>query len=114
MDLWQFLRAGEQSQDLALRDGDSILVPTATTLDLEEVTEVASSNFSPETIKVGVVGEVVAPRSVSIPPNTSLNQAVLAAGGFKGGRARRDVELIRLNPNRCFQPLRRRLDGRPP
>jgi polysaccharide biosynthesis/export protein len=99
VDLWKFLRAGEQNQDLALRDGDSISIPTATALDLEEVTELATSNFSPEVIKVGVVGEVVAPGSISIPPNASLNQAVLAAGGFKNGRAQRKVELIRLNPN---------------
>ncbi len=99
VDLWQFLQAGEQSQDLALRDGDSISVPTATALDLKEVTELATSNFSPELIKVGVVGEVTSPGSISIPPNASLNQAVLSAGGFKNGRARRDVELIRINPN---------------
>jgi polysaccharide biosynthesis/export protein len=99
VDLWKFLRAGEQNQDLALRDGDSISIPTATALDLEEVTELATSNFSPEVIKVGVVGEVVAPGSISIPPNASLNQAVLAAGGFRNGRAQRKVELIRLNPN---------------
>ncbi len=99
VDLWQFLQAGEQAQDLALRDGDSISVPTSTVLDLKEVTELATSNFSPELIKVGVVGEVTSPGSISIPPNASLNQAVLAAGGFKNGRARREVELIRLNPN---------------
>ncbi len=100
IDLWKFLQAGEQRQDIALRDGDSIMIPIATGLDPAEATEIATSNFSPETIKVGVVGEVVTPGSISIPPNTSLNQAVLAAGGFKNGRARKnDVELIRLNPN---------------
>ncbi|KAM3097716.1 SLBB domain-containing protein [Phormidesmis sp. 146-12] len=99
IDLWKFLQAGEQREDLALRDGDSIIIPEATNLDPAEATEIATSNFSPEIIKVGIVGEVVTPGSVSIPPNTSLNQAVLAAGGFKSGRSRRDVELIRLNPN---------------
>jgi polysaccharide export outer membrane protein len=84
VDRWRFLRAGEQSQDLSLRDGDEITVPTATALDLEEVTELATSNFSPELIKVGVVGEVVTPGAVSIPPNISLNQAVLSAGGKSG------------------------------
>jgi polysaccharide biosynthesis/export protein len=99
IDLWKFLQAGEQREDLALRDGDSIIIPVATNLDPAEATEIATSNFSPEAIKVGIVGEVVTPGSVSVPPNTSLNQAVLAAGGFKSGRSRRDVELIRLNPN---------------
>jgi polysaccharide biosynthesis/export protein len=100
LDLWKFLQAGEQNQDFTLRDGDSIIIPLATNLDPAEATEIATSNFSPETIKVNVVGEVTAPGQVAVTPNTSLNQAVLVAGGFKSGRSlRRDVELIRLNPN---------------
>jgi polysaccharide biosynthesis/export protein len=100
LDLWKFLQAGEQDQDFTLRDGDSIIIPLATNLDPAEATEIATSNFSPETIKVSVAGEVVTPGLVTVTPNTSLNQAVLVAGGFKSGRAlRRDVELIRLNPN---------------
>jgi polysaccharide export outer membrane protein len=47
-----------------------------------------------------VVGEVKKPGLVEIPPNTPLNQALLAAGGFDDRRADKDtVELIRLNPN---------------
>ena len=100
LDLWKFLQEGEQNQDLTLRDGDSITIPMATNLDPAEATEIATSNFSPETIKVSVVGEVVTPGLVTVTPNTSLNQAVLVSGGFKSGRSlRRDVELIRLNPN---------------
>jgi polysaccharide biosynthesis/export protein len=100
LDLWKFLQAGEQDQDITLRDGDSIIIPLATNLNPAEATEIATSNFSPETIKVSVVGEVTTPGQVAVTPNTSLNQAVLVAGGFKSGRSlRRDVELIRLNPN---------------
>ena len=100
VDLWKFLQAGEQTQDFALRDGDAIIIPLATQLNPAEATEIATSNFSPETIKVSVVGEVVTPGLVTVLPNTSLNQAVLVSGGFKSGRAlKKDVELIRLNPN---------------
>jgi polysaccharide biosynthesis/export protein len=100
VDLWRFLQAGEQNQDFALRDGDAIIIPLATQLNPAEATEIATSNFSPETIKVSVVGEVVTPGLVTVLPNTSLNQAVLVSGGFKSGRAlKKDVELIRLNPN---------------
>ena len=100
VDLWKFLQAGEQNQDFALRDGDAIVIPLATQLNPAEATEIATSNFSPETIKVSVVGEVVTPGLVTVLPNTSLNQAVLVSGGFKSGRAlKKDVELIRLNPN---------------
>lgn len=100
VDLWKFLQEGDLAQDLLLRDGDSISIPKATTLDAEEATQVAVSNFSPELIKVNVVGEVVTPGTVAIRPNTTLNQAILASGGLKNNRARKNnVELIRLNPN---------------
>lgn len=100
VDLWNFLKAGDLSQDILLRDGDTIVVPVATNLDAAEATQIASSNFSPEVIRVNVVGEVVTPGTVSVRPNTTLNQAILTAGGLRNTRARRNnVELIRLNPN---------------
>jgi polysaccharide export outer membrane protein len=46
------------------------------------------------------VGEVVKPGSFALLPNTTLNQALVAAGGFNKSRAEMDsVDLIRLNPN---------------
>jgi polysaccharide export outer membrane protein len=47
-----------------------------------------------------VVGEVIRPGAVNVAPDTTLNQAILAAGGFDQRRANKEiVELIRLNPN---------------
>lgn len=100
VDLWRFLQEGDLTQDMILRDGDTIEIPKGGELKPDEVTQVAASNFSPETIKVNVVGEVVTPGSVTVRPNTTLNQAVLAAGGLKNNRARKtNIELIRLNPD---------------
>jgi polysaccharide export outer membrane protein len=94
------LRQGDLSQDLTLRDGDTIIVPEASLIDDAEITEVASANFSPDTIDVYVVGEVDDPGVVQIKPNTPLNQALLAAGGFDLIRASRGtVRLVRLNPD---------------
>ncbi|RKH75066.1 sugar ABC transporter substrate-binding protein, partial [Corallococcus praedator] len=85
---------------LALRDGDTVYIPTATSVTAEEATELASASFSPNTIAVNVVGEVVEPGTVQVPPNVTLNQAILAAGGFDNRRARTaDVQLVRLNPD---------------
>ncbi|HEY9797967.1 MAG TPA: SLBB domain-containing protein, partial [Leptolyngbyaceae cyanobacterium] len=53
----------------------------------------------PNTIVVNVVGEVTKPGAIPVPPNTPLNQAVLAAGGFNNRARKSTVELIRLNPN---------------
>jgi polysaccharide export outer membrane protein len=36
---------------------------------------------------------------VEVPPNTPLNQALLAAGGFNNRARKSRVDLIRLNPN---------------
>ncbi len=100
LDLWQLLETGALTNDIILQQGDTIVVPTATSIDLAEAPQVALASFSPATIRVNVVGEVISPGTLELPPNTSLNQALLAAGGFNNSRARKqDVELIRLNPN---------------
>ncbi|MEO1182267.1 MAG: SLBB domain-containing protein, partial [Cyanobacteria bacterium J06636_28] len=57
-----------------------------------------ATNLSPDTISVNVVGEVEEPGAIAVSANTTLNQAVLAAGGFNR-RAQETIELIRLNSN---------------
>jgi polysaccharide export outer membrane protein len=99
INLWDLLQAGELEQDLPLQTGDTIVVPTATALSPEEMLELSSASFSPDTIKVNVVGEVVRPGAVDLAPNTPLNQALLAAGGFNNRARRETVTLIRLNPD---------------
>jgi len=100
VNLWDLLQSGDITQDLFLQDGDTIVVPTAEAIAPEELETLASANFSPETINVNVVGEVVNPGAIQVPPNTPLNQALLAAGSFDPVRAQTgSVELIRLNPN---------------
>ncbi|NJN59835.1 MAG: polysaccharide transporter [Leptolyngbyaceae cyanobacterium SL_5_9] len=99
VDLWELLRTGDISQDLVVRDGDTIVIPTATALSPAEATEIASASFSPDTITVNVVGEVAQPGAIAVPPNTPLNQAILAAGGFNTRASEGEVELVRLNPN---------------
>jgi polysaccharide export outer membrane protein len=99
VNLWQLLEVGDSSQDVILQDGDTVFIPVAETIDPLEASQLASASFSPNTIRVNVVGEVNRPGVVEVPPNTPLNQALLAAGGFTNRAARREVELIRLNEN---------------
>jgi len=98
LDLWSFLQTGDLQQDAVLRDGDTLIVPRAVALSSEEAAQLAVANFAPDSITVNVVGEVSQPGQVEVQPNTTLNQAILAAGGFDDPRARRGhVDVLRLN-----------------
>lgn len=99
VNLWDLVETGDLRQDVLLRDGDRIIVPTAELIDNSEIITLANTTFAPEAIKINVIGEVKAPGSISVPPNTPLNQAVLTAGGFNSRARTGRVELIRLNPN---------------
>lgn len=100
VDLWQLLQTGDVAQDIVLQEGDTVMVPEASSVDSAEVAAVATSSFSPDTIRISIVGEVLKPGALAVPPNTPLAQAILAAGGFNKARAQMDeVELVRLNAN---------------
>ena len=100
IDFFALLEDGSQAQNLLLRDGDTVVVPTAVALNPEEAQALADANFSPNLVEVDVVGEVRAPGRVTIRPNATLNQAILAAGGFDDPRAQSgEVTFIRLNPD---------------
>lgn len=99
VDLWKLLQGGDSSQDVVLQEGDTIVVPTASELLPEEAAQIAIASFSPDTIEVNIVGEITKPGVVKVPPNTLLNQALFAAGGFTNRASQGSVELIRLNPN---------------
>jgi polysaccharide biosynthesis/export protein len=97
IDLSQLINQGDATQDIALRDGDAIVVPMAGAIAPAEAIRIGTANFAPRHIRVQVVGEVVRPGAVEVPNSASLNQAILAAGGFNQERAQKsDVEFVRL------------------
>jgi polysaccharide biosynthesis/export protein len=103
LNLFKLLQQGDTSQDIILQEGDRIFIPTAQNPTAQDVDLVASSTFSPATIKVNVIGEAVggvAGGGRDVPSNTTLNQAILLSGGFNNVRANKnEVDFIRLNPN---------------
>jgi polysaccharide export outer membrane protein len=100
VDLWSLLQTGNIDEDPILQDGDTITIPTAKDLSPQEAEPLASASFAPATMNINVVGEVNRPGLLQLPPNTPLNQAILAAGNFNNRRADQStVDLIRLNPN---------------
>ncbi|MEN9271005.1 MAG: polysaccharide biosynthesis/export family protein [Thermostichales cyanobacterium HHBFW_bins_127] len=99
LNLWELVTTGDLSRDLVLLDGDTVFVPTAAPPTFSELTQLGVANLSPDTIRVSVVGQVVRPGTVDLPNNSSLNQAVLAAGGITRTGDPNRVELFRLNVN---------------
>lgn len=99
INLWTLLKEGDLGEDMRLQDGDRITIPKAAALDAGEIAELATASFSPDQISVNVVGEVEAPGSILVPPNTPLNQAILTAGGFNNRARTGTVNLVRLNPD---------------
>ncbi|AFY93713.1 polysaccharide biosynthesis/export family protein [Chamaesiphon minutus] len=104
LNLFKLLQQGDTSQDIILQEGDRIFIPVAQNSSPQDVDLVASSTLSPATIRVNVIGEIAnkAGRggTIEMPPNTTLNQALLIAGGFDNVRANKnEVDFIRLNPN---------------
>jgi polysaccharide export outer membrane protein len=100
IDLWNLLQEGGIQQDLVLAEGDTIIIPTAKDLPPDESQILASASFAPQKIRVTVIGEVLRPGVIEVPPNIPLNQALTSAGSFDQRRADQgSVELVRLNPN---------------
>ena len=98
VNLWQLLESGDVNQDTILQDGDTLIVPRATEINPAEISQIAAASFSQDKMQINVVGEIVRPGVVEVSTNTTLNQALMAAGGFSNTRAKKSsVELIRLN-----------------
>ncbi|XZN88960.1 MAG: polysaccharide biosynthesis/export family protein [Microcoleus sp.] len=69
VNLQEFLDTGNLRQDVTIRDGDTIYIPTASALNTQEVRQRASANFSADITKpigVVIVGEVSRPGPYTI------------------------------------------------
>jgi polysaccharide export outer membrane protein len=102
VDLWKLLQVGELHLDPIVQDGDVIVVPRATEANIVELNQLADSSFVADTIQITVVGEINRQQgggTFNLPPNTTLNQAIAAAGGFNNRAREASVELIRVNSN---------------
>ncbi|MGI0482100.1 SLBB domain-containing protein [Geminocystis sp. CENA526] len=100
VNLLEMLETGDIGKDIVLQDGDTIFVPKAEELSASDAQTIARANFSPDAITVNVVGSVKNPGALKISPNSSLNTAILASGGFDERRANdRTIQLVRVNPN---------------
>ena len=94
LNLWDVITAGVGTADVALRDGDSVFIPRLTGNEIDR-RAVARSSLAPNVIRVKVVGEVVTPGEVAVPPNSSISSAVAIAGGPTTDAKLSNVSLVR-------------------
>ncbi len=114
VDLWEVIETGNLNQDLVLRDGDSIFIPT-TLVPLENAALLADASFSSDVnqpINVAIIGEVYRPgpytlRSGAARENggttssasggtpTTVTRAIQVAGGIKPQANVRKVQVVR-------------------
>ncbi|HTL88059.1 MAG TPA: SLBB domain-containing protein [Leptolyngbya sp.] len=99
LNLWELFVTGNIRQDLTLRDGDSIYIPAASSVNLAEATQLADANFSvssTQPVSIAVVGEVARPGPYTIKDQTpTLSSAIREAGGIKQLANLKDVKVRR-------------------
>ena len=101
---------GDQSQNPYLFDGDIVKIEKAKNLD-KEILSIASTSFSPSEINVNFIGEVKRPGNFKLPPNKTLIDGILAAGGPADSRSNySNVEILRINRNGTASRKRYRID----
>ncbi len=102
LNLSKLIFEGDQGQNPFIFDGDILKIHKAQNNSeiYNQSLEIAAANLTPDRINVYVVGEVKNPGLYSLPYNSSLSQAILAAGGTKGLRtAKTNIKLVRINRN---------------
>lgn len=121
--LWELIQKGDKNQDISLKDGDSIFIPTKTNANNAEIRQLADANFGIDPdreVSVTVVGEVYRPGAYRMTPTSSnlsaeaggtkrqparLTQALQQAGGIKPLANVRAIELRRYNRDGSQQTI---------
>ena len=89
LDLTELVRTGNLPQDITLRDGDTVFVPTANEPNMAEVRQFSTASFAaapnrPRTVTV--VGEVNRPGSYVVVGGSNSAAAPSSPGNVQGGR----------------------------
>tara|TARA_B100000579_G_C22847926_1_gene865553 strand:+ start:1592 stop:2659 length:1068 start_codon:yes stop_codon:yes gene_type:complete len=95
IDFLSLFTKGDQSNNVTISDGDTIIVPKSITSIKDQLVQASRSNLSPNTIVVYITGNVVSPGQQIVEQGSTLNQAIARSGGKKilSGK----VKFIRLN-----------------
>ncbi len=72
---------GDESQNIRLFDGDVVSVAKSPEVLREQLLKAGQTNLSPQFLQVYVSGRVKSPGATTVPQGSSLNQALISAGG---------------------------------
>jgi len=97
----KLLSEGDLSHNISIQDGDKIFVKRSKNKRLNQLIMAGLSNLNPEANTVYVGGHVEAPGDIVIPPGTTLNQALIIAGGTKALRGK--AEFVRFKKDGDFE-----------
>lgn len=91
----RLLSEGDQSQNIRIFDGDSIIVPKSDNPIKEQIILATNSNLTSDQVTVFITGNVEQAGTAIIPKGSSLIQAIASAGGKKSFTGK--IEFIRFN-----------------
>ena len=97
LDFLSLLKDGNQTMNIRLMDGDTIIVPKGEKMIKDQILNLNKSNLTPEIITVYVSGNVAFPGALEIKQGSSLIQAIYKAGGEKYFSGK--VKHLRFNTN---------------
>jgi len=83
LNLLSMLDTGNPSQNIRLLDGDIIRIKKSDAIFPEQLAKAVRTNINPRFIKVFVFGKVFNPGTKVVSRSSSLNDAILLAGGAK-------------------------------
>jgi polysaccharide biosynthesis/export protein len=95
LNLWDAIGGTRPGRDLTLQDGDVLFVPKLADPSSVDGQLMAQSSFAPRTVRVKVVGEVVRPGEVAVPPDGTLSSAIAIAGGPTTAARMKEVRFVR-------------------
>ncbi len=84
INLWQLLREGNSQQNVTMRDGDVVVIPSKTATDPREVRQLVDANFGirfEQEINVAVIGEIFRPGSYKLSPAIRASNLAEVGGG---------------------------------
>ena len=88
---------GDNSQNIRIYDGDVISIRKSESESVEQLSKAIKSNLNPKFINVFVTGMVESPGLIQVSRSSTLNEAIVFAGGKKVLSG--PVTLIRINPD---------------